>query len=330
MRQSQIVRGALFALAIGLVAAIIWYLGPRPILDNLSRIGGKIGFVFLLGFPRFFLNTLGWMLFLPKGSVPLKRLYLLKIAGELLTRVTPLHFLGGDTARVFLIGKAASRETVTASVLIDRTAVTLGGAFFILSGIILGSFLLPLSQGIKLILAALMGLIFLALAFLITQQKKGMLRSGLRLLKDIGLSRFFPENRLKRIEEKIAPVDETLRSHYDEGHGKLFLATLLNYLSRWAAAGEIYLLFLFLQIPLGPLHAVMFGSMSLLLTASIFILPGSFGVAEGAYGLFFHLLKLDPALGVSLELSRKINGLIWYAFGGLLALSFKKSKTSNT
>lgn len=329
MRQSQILRWALFACALGLVTAIIWHLGPGQILDNLSRIGGKIAFVFLLGFPRFALNTLGWMLFLPKGLVPPSRLYRVKIAGELLTRVTPLHFFGGDTARVFLMGKAAGRETLTASVMMDRTAITLGGAFFVLSGIILGSFLLPISTAVKLLLAGLMLLIFASLAFLITQQKRGMLASGMRLLKITGLAQFISGERLKKIEGKIKPIDETLRSHYDDGHGKLFAATFLNYASRFVASAEIYLLFLFLDIPLGTLHAVMFSSISLILTSSMFILPGSLGVAEGAYGLLFHLLKLNPAVGVSLELSRKINGLLWYAFGGLLALSFKKDKASN-
>jgi uncharacterized protein (TIRG00374 family) len=251
-------------------------------------------------------------------------LYKIKIAGELLTRVTPLHFFGGDTARVFMMGKAVSREAMTASVLMDRTAITLGGAFFILSGIILGSFLLPISTAIKLVLAALMLVIFLSLAFLITQQKKGMIASGFKILKALRVINLLSERWLKRAEAKIEPVDETLKSHYEDGHGKLFGATFLNYLSRFVAAAEIYLLFLFLDIPLGPLHAVMFTSISLILTAAIFVLPGSLGVAEGTYGLFFHLLKLDPAVGVSLELSRKVNGLLWYAFGGLLAMSFKK------
>ena len=77
---------------------------------------------------------------------------------------------------------------------------------------------------------------------------------------------------------------------------------------------------------MGPSHAVMFSSLSLLLTAAFFVVPGTLGIAEGTYGLFFHLLNLDPAAGVSLELSRKVNALLWFAFGGLLSLTFRGAK----
>lgn len=325
-RLSRIARFSISGLAIGLGAGIVWHLGPRPIWENLYRVGWRISFVFLLGFPRFFLNTIGWRLFLPKGLLPLPSLYRIKIEGELLTRMTPLHFMGGDTARVLMMGRIAPRSELAASVLMDRTAVTLGGAAFILSGFLLGSLVLPISPQVKLVAAGFLALSLLFMIFLIGQQKKGLLASGLKFLKKIGLEPVFSKERFSRWREKSAPFDQTIRDYYKGGHGKLILATFLNFLSRILAAAEIYLLFLLLEIPLGPLHALLFGSISLFLTASLFVVPGTLGIAEGTYGLFFQWLGLDPAVGVSLELSRKVNAILWFAFGGLLALSFKSKK----
>ncbi len=329
MRQSQILRLILFLAAAGLVAGIIGHLGLDQILGNLSLVGWKIIFVFLLGFPRFFLNMLGWRIFLGEADMPLLRLYAVKIAGELLTRATPLHFLGGDSSRVLLMGEKGSRSRWAASVLIDRTAITIGGGFFILSGMILGSFLLPLSTAVKVSLAGIMLLIAVFFIFLITQQKRGVIASALRLFHKMHLLQWISPRWREKIETVSHRVDETLKSYYAQGHGKLAAAVFLNFAGRCLAALEIYLLFHFLQIPLGLLHAFLLNSLSLTLSAAFFIVPGTLGLSEGSYGLFFQLLGLNPAVGVSLELSRKINGLLWFAFGGILALVFKYDTASS-
>ncbi len=327
MRQSQIpflIRAFLFLFALALVAGIVRHLGADQILGHLSRVGWRICFVFFLGFPRFLLNTLAWRIFLQNQQVSLWELTQVKIAGELLTRVTPLHFLGGDTARVFLLGKADTKSRLTASVLMDRTATSLGGAFFILTGFIIGTFLLPIGLAVKWVIAGVMIAIFLGLALLISQQKKGIVGPALRTIRHWGLGRLVSHERLHSWEAKSIEVDTTLQGYYEAGHGRLLQATLLNYLGRWVAAAEILVLFWIIGIPLGPWHALMFSSISLLLSAAFFVLPGSLGVAEGTYGLFFHILKLEPVAGVSLELSRKINAILWYGFGGLLAIAFKR------
>lgn len=317
------IRAAIFLLAVSAAFLIVWHVGPKTIADQIGPIGWRFIFVFLLGFPRFFLNTLGWMIFLPKRIAPLRRLYLIKIAGELLTRLTPLHFFGGDTARVLLLEDTDTRSQLAATVIMDRTAITLGGAFFILAGVILGSFLLPLSEGVKIVLTGLMLLVFFVLLFLIAQQKRGMLASGLHLLGFLRILRLLRRDSIIRMESTAARIDATIASYYAKGHGRLMTATALNFAGRLVASAEIYLLFRFLEIPLGFEYAIMFSSISLLLTASLFMIPGTLGVAEGTYGLFFHLLNLAPAMGVSLELSRKINALLWFGFGGILALVLK-------
>jgi len=307
----------LFLAALGLAIGIILHLGPERIWANIRLAGWGILLVFLVGFPRFLLYTLSWRVFLPKKAYSLGRLYQIKIAGELITRSTPAHFVGGDTARVLLMGKNLPRKVQAGSVIMDRTVMTLGAAVMVLLGLLIGSFRLPLPWPPKLALWVLVGSLFWGLSFIISHQKRSALVSLLKLIDRIG--HWIPD----RWKGRAAEVDLIIRGYYDEGHGKPTKAVVYNVFSRILAAMEIYIFMLFLQIPLGPLDAILFASLALLITVAFFFFPGNLGVNEGAYGLLFFFLGLDPATGVSLELLRKANSILWVAAGGVVALTFR-------
>ncbi|MBI2980847.1 MAG: hypothetical protein HYY44_00830, partial [Deltaproteobacteria bacterium] len=59
-------------------------------------------------------------------------------------------------------------------------------------------------------------------------------------------------------------------------------------------------------------------------TVAFFFFPGNLGINEGAFGLIFHFLGLDPAAGVSVELLRKVNSVFWVIAGGVVALTFRR------
>lgn len=316
----KILRPLLFLIALLLAGIIIHQLGPSKIWNNMKLAGWGMSLVFLMGFPRFLLYTLGWQVFLPRGVYSLKRLYQIKIAGELITRSTPAHFVGGDTARVLLMGKNIPRKIQTGSVIIDRTVMTLGAAVMVLLGLFIGSFRLPLPWLPKLALWVLVGLLFWGLSFIMAHQKKSAFVSFIKLLEKIGIGRWFPTT----WKTKAAEVDEVIRGYYEEGHGKLLQGVGFNVLSRLLGAMELYLILIFLKIPLGPFEAIILSSLALLMTVAFFFFPGNLGVNEGAFGLLFHFLGLDPAVGVSVELLRKVNSILWVFTGGLVALTFKK------
>lgn len=322
----KLLRLLFLLIALGLVASIVHYLGPAKILAHFQRVGWRILFVFLIGFPRYFLYTLAWGIFLPKKSYPFWRLFQIKVAGELITRSTPIHFLGGDTARVLLMGRTIPRSVQTSSVVMDRTVMTLAAAVVVLLGLLIGTVRLPLPVLFKIILWWLVVLMFWGLLFIISHQKKTALVSLLNLFGKIGFRRWI----LPPWKTKLAEVDEVIRGYYEEGHAKLVKAVAIMVVARLTVALEIYLLILFLGIPLGPLEAVILSSLSLLLTVVFFLFPGNLGILEGTYGLLFHWLGLDPATGVSLELLRKLNAGLWYFVGGVIALTFKREKAPIT
>ncbi|MBI2068078.1 MAG: flippase-like domain-containing protein [Deltaproteobacteria bacterium] len=306
--------------AIGLATSIIYVLGPSKILQNIRLVGWNLGWVFLIGFPRYILYTIAWRMFLPPNSYSLGKLFQIKVAGELITRSTPVHFLGGDTARILLMGKRLSRTDQAGSVIIDRTVMTFGGGIIVLLGLMLASFRLPLSLLPQLTLWLLVGLLFAGLFFIISHQKKTAFESLLNLLGRIGFKRWIKPTWVEKTKE----IDTSIRRYYEKGHSDFLKAVGIIVVARLTVALEIFLLLKFLNIPLGFLEAIIFSSMSLLMTVLFFLFPGNLGILEGTYGVLFHWLGFDPATGVSLELLRKLNSGLWYFVGAAIALTFKR------
>ncbi len=318
----KILRPLFLILALLLISGIIYTLGPSRIWSQFQVVGSKIFWVFIVGFPRYLLYTIGWSLFLPAGYYSLGKLFQIKVAGELITRSTPIHFLGGDAARVFLMGRRLSREAQAGSVIMDRTIMTFGAAVVILFGLIIATFRLPLPLLPEIALWILVGLLFAGLLFIISHQKKNAFTSLLGVLEKIGFRRWIRPH----WREKIALLDKTIRGHYDQGHQKVIFGTLILFVARLTVAFEIFLFMKFLGIPLNFLDACVLSSLALLLTVVFFLFPGNLGILEGTYGLLFHWLGLDPASGVALELLRKINAGLWYFVGAGIALIFKREK----
>lgn len=316
----KILRLIFLLLALLLAGSIIYALGPTKILGNLKFVGWSLGWVFLIGFPRYFIYTCAWKEFLPKKLYSFGRLFQIKVAGELITRSTPAHFLGGDTARVFLMGRRLSRQEQTGSVIMDRTSMSLGALVVVLMGLTAASFRLPLPLLPKLTLWGLAGLLFAGFLFIISHQKRRALGSLVEVLEKIGLRRWIKHP----WKEKIAEVDEIVRNYYEQGHARLIRAVALIVIARLTVVFEIFLLLKFLHIPMGIPEALILSSLSLLMTVIFFLFPGNLGVLEGAFGLIFFWLGVDPAKGVSLEILRKLNAGLWYFVGAAIALTFKK------
>ncbi len=318
-------RPLFFLLAVVLTAAIIAILGPAEIIKDIRLVGWKMVWIYLLGFPRYFAYTLGWMIFLPRGHYSLGRLYQIKISGELISRATPVHFFGGDAARVMLMGSDLPRHQLAGSVIVDRTAMSLGAAVMILVGMIVANLILPLPLYLKAPLWLGVGLLFWGLFFVISHQKKTALGSLLNVLGKIGLARWIRPN----WRQRLAEVDEIVRGYYEAGHSKLIAAVGINIVGRLLNALEVYLLLIFLKIPLGFSEAILLSSLALFMTLIFFILPGNLGVLEGSYALLFRWLGLNPTLGVVMELLRKVNACLWYLVGGVIALTFKRNSSVN-
>ena len=83
---------------------------------------------------------------------------------------------------------------------------------------------------------------------------------------------------------------------------------------------EIWVIGSTLAYRFDPLGALILAGLTPIIGLVFAIIPAAVGLIEGGYGAVFYLMGLSPAAGVSLQLIRRIRGLIWSVIGlGYLA-----------
>jgi hypothetical protein len=87
----------------------------------------------------------------------------------------------------------------------------------------------------------------------------------------------------------------------------------------WAAGAiEVYLILLFLGIPVTVERALAIEVLSATIDAVLFFVPGKVGTQEGGKVLIFSMLGLEAAKGLSLGILRRMRELIWAGIGLLV------------
>jgi uncharacterized protein (TIRG00374 family) len=158
----------------------------------------------------------------------------------------------------------------------------------------------------------------------IVHQHRGLLGGLVYIADRSGLKRRI--NEPTRI--KIAAIDAQIQRFYTEKRRRLVLSLALHIAGRLLGVLEIYVIALLLHTPVTFLTAYFLAMLGALINTVFVLVPGSVGVMEGAYGGLFHLLSLDPAAGIALQLIRRVRTLFWTCVGfAFIALSKQAPKT---
>lgn len=223
--------------------------------------------------------------------------------------VTPTATIGGEFVRLRMLRGQAGSTELLASITVAKLTQTVGQIAFILAGLAFVSRDLPFDPSMR------RGLFVLLLGFggvataLLLLQRRGMFAPVLRILRRLGLSHT-PEllHRLERLDAEI------IRFH---GHAVgPFLVSTFAFAAGWAmGVVEIYLILLFLDVPVTLSRAVTIEVLSATIDGLLFFVPAKAGTQEGGKVLIFTLLGLDPAKGLALGIVRRIRELTWAAAG---------------
>src|SRR5882757_783216 len=112
-------RRTLWTFGIALLGVLIYESGPRQIATDLSSVGVGLIAIVLLEFIVDGFNTLGWWFTFPaelrRGSY--WRLFFVRLAGTALNQTIPAASIGGEPAKVYLLGEDFPVATAIASVL---------------------------------------------------------------------------------------------------------------------------------------------------------------------------------------------------------------------
>ena len=155
-------------------------------------------------------------------------LYAIRLAGEALNNVTPILDVGGEPLKIALVSRrfAVSKKDALSAGVIDRTALIFAEILFILAGLALSVFLLPLARRVFLALLSAV-LLFMGFALvLFAAQKKGILKT---LFGWMGHS----------FHESLEKADHGIRTFHTAERKRFRTAVAFHFIG-WAAGSVVW------------------------------------------------------------------------------------------
>lgn len=310
-----LLRIALLALGIGLLAALVAWNDPAAILESITRLSWRL--VIVLCFPValvMFFDTLGWRFAFLRDGVPFRTLVTVRLAGEAFNIATPTAALGGEAVKAWLLRRAVPLETSVPSVIVAKTSITIAQGLFLLLGVGLawwstlpGS---PLLYGMLWLLAIEAA----ALGAFVVMQTRGMLALGGRLLRQLGVPGGDHEA-LGRIDAGLARFYRTAPRRFAISIGFHLVAWLLGSVETW-------LILAFLGVDVSLTTATVIEAFGTAIRVAAFVIPASLGAVEGGFVATFAALGLGATPAVAFSLVRRLREAVWVGIGlGAFALA---------
>jgi hypothetical protein len=210
-------------------------------------------------------------------------------------------------------------------VVLYRMLHTFGLLLSFLTAALLGLVFLPHTPVILALLSVALVVLTVLTVLLFTGHRRGGLEQALNLLHRVPLL----DRLARRLEPKratLAAMDEQIIQCYHASPRRFFQALGLEYVSRCLFMAEYLLIALSVGVDLSYAKAYVVGGLSQLVQNVIFVVPFEVGTKEGSLYLLFHLLGLDPALGVYAAIVSRLRDLVWIGVGvGLVWLSGRRT-----
>lgn len=263
--------------------------------------------------------TLSWKSLLAgvPGAPGLRRLFLLRLAGESLNQLTPAASLGGEPFKALrLHALGVSWPSATASLVIHKALMVASLVLYIILALALVPYVLP-GLPPAVVWFSYLGTSTLALgaATFLLLQRHNPCSQLLRLSTRWGVCPAFLKVRLPECAAVDAALGEFYRSRAGAG-----LRALAWYLAGWLChAGEVCVIFWLLGHPVELDLALCLDALAQLVAALGFMVPVSLGVQDGGNILLSLGFKLGSTLGAGFSILRRFREGCWLLLGLLAA-----------
>ena len=276
--------------------------GISEILDGIQRVGWGLLPLFALAGLRFAARAEAWRLCAPRGRrMRHAQAFAAFLAGDAVGNATPLGWFASEPTKVFLTRHHFATADSVSSLAIDNllyissTAVVIAGA----GVIVMATMNLPLvwREWSSVVLAASIASV-IALVWI--------LRGG------AGLAGAFPSAWQTRLTELRGSF-----TAFSPGPVQVAQALLFDFGFHGLAVVEAYLSLKWLLGSASPTlrEAFLFEALNRVITVAFKFVPFRVGVDEASSGALAPLLGMDPVVGVSLAVVRKVRNLFWAGIG---------------
>lgn len=297
-----------------LLAVLIRTIGLQTIADHLRELGWRLLPILGISFGWYLLNTCGWRQFLHRLSdgIGFWELFRIKVTGESVNTLTPVNFIGGDPMRIYLLRKSFPLSEGAASVVVDRTLATTATIAVIVLAVIVGFVTFDrltdnLKYGVP--IAALVSIGFIA--FVLIHQRRGFFSLILNLCRRLRIKEEFSEKTIRRFTE----LDAHIIDFYRANHRGFLIALACHIGGRLLGVAEVYAIGRSVSDGFTPFAALMLSALAPVVNATFAFIPGAFGVMEGAFSGVLYLLHLNPAVGITIQIAKRLRAAFWILLG---------------
>jgi putative membrane protein len=298
---------ATLALLAGLAVAIalIAWRGVGTVAAAMASLGAGVLLLPLIYVPHIFGAATSWSLLFPAGRRPRFAVTLRAIwIGLAVEMLLPLAGLAAEVVKVRLLIRAGVRAADAASLaVVDLTVQVVVLIFW---GVVGALALAGTGSDAGLVWPALGGAAVLAFAvsLLFYVQRGGFIGRFARF----GARKLHSE-RWHGIADGAEHLDLVIREIYQRPL-RVALAGALRCVTRSVMAVELWVAAWLMQHPISAADAAMFIGVVGTIRAIAFILPGGWGLQEGAYILLGHMIGVPPEVALALSLASRARELL--------------------
>jgi len=306
-------RWLLLLLGVATLGVLVYQVNAEDLLARFLALGWRAP---LLLWPYCLVALVdGWAysFTLPRAAArpPLLTLVLIRLAGESVNTLTPTAYLGGEPVKAMLLVKRGlTTAGSTVSVVVAKTALTVGQIVFVLLGIMLTFERFELLRHGDVLFVALCLGGAAVVALLVRLQQRGLFVKLARLAGRVGLR----GPRVQRFAIVAPEIDHELGGYYRTRSGDFAITTALHFLGWLLGTVEVKVFADLLQYPISWRDAFIIEAISQPLALGSALVPGAIGVREAGGVAIFGLLGLDESAGLALWLLRRVREA---AFSGI-------------
>lgn len=316
----------LLLLGVVTLGGLVVHIGPERIYSTGLSLG-TVGLVVMLipSTVMYLLDCVGWQLTLGrhKAAVPFARLFIIRMAGELVNATTPAAYVGGEPLKASLLKTfSVPMAEGLASVIVAKTTMTIAQILYILLGMGLGIWVLvpstsaPTEYLSSLTITISLGLLLFATAMLIVIQRHGLFSVMFYVMAQCGIR----ITALIARREQLLALDEAIVDFYTRNRAS-FVLSAGAFFGGWLIGGlEAYVIMRYLGEPIDIVTALSIDALTTLIKGGTFFIPGSIGAQEAGTLMLLRAYGYSDVTGMTFALLRRVRELIWIGIGALCLL----------
>lgn len=315
--------GITFALGLGLLVLLVWWIGYKTILESLVKVGWGFLIIIALNVLRHFLRSASMYLAVPREERSFKYMNAVsaRFGGEAVSFVTFTGPFLGDATKAVLLKKKIPLSSGASAVLIDNVLYYVTVVVMIIVGVLALVYLYGSDSPAttRALWAIVIGavLILAALLFAIWFQVKP-LTYIIGILDDRG----WVPKKVRKVEDGIMRVETNVFEFYRNRTRDFFLLGGISVFVHFVSVCEVYLSLKLLGYESFWSTAFIIESLTKVINVVFGFIPGTIGVYEGGNGVILLALGYTTAVGVALALVRR-GAIMFSLFVGLAILLWR-------